>query len=63
MGDVKQGNEGIFITGKTGNTNTTILVDTGSSVTIINPKLLREVDLENRSDLVITESSLRLKSA
>lgn len=63
MGDVKQGNEGIFITGKIGNANTTILVDTGSSVTIINPKLLREVDLENRSDLVITESSLRLKSA
>lgn len=36
-------------------------MDIGLSVIIINFKLLREVDLENRLDLVIIESSFRLK--
>ena len=61
VGDVKQRNEGIFIKGEMKNKELTMLVDTESSVTIINLKLYEEI-LSMRELNLIT-SNIRLKSA
>lgn len=61
VGDVKQKNEGILVNGKIGDIKTTILIDTGSSVTIINPTLFKEINSNNELNLIKT--SVRLKSA
>ena len=61
VGDVKQRNEGIFIKGEIKNKEITILVDTGSSVTIINPKLFEEIDPKRELNFIAT--NIRLKSA
>ena len=59
VGDVKQGTEGIFIAGKIENVKTSILIDTGSSVTIISPELFDRLILS----VNIKSSNIRLRSA
>ena len=61
VGDVKQRNEEIFIKGEIKNKEITMLVDTGSSVTIINPKLFEEIDPKRELNSIAT--NIRLKSA
>ena len=59
MGDVKQGAEGIFISGEIENVLTYKLIDTGSSATIISPKLFERLMLSEN----IKSSNIRLRSA
>ena len=59
VGDVKQGTEGIFIAGKIENVKTSILIDTGSSATIISPELFDRLMLS----VNIKSSNIRLRSA
>ena len=59
VGDVKQGAEGIFISGEIENVLTYKLIDTGSSATIIRPKLFERLMLSEN----IKSSNIRLRSA
>ena len=61
VGDIKQKEEGIFIKGEITDREIAMSVDTGSSVTIINPKLFEELD--PKRELNFIETDIRLKSA
>jgi predicted aspartyl protease len=61
VGDIKQRNEGIFVKGRIGDVKTTILVDTGSSLTIVNPTLFNEINPDNK--IKLTKTNVRLRTA
>lgn len=60
VGDIKGGNDGIYVIGKIGSKRIPMLVDTGASVTIVSTQFYKNLKLEKPQ---LTQVSIKLTSA
>lgn len=60
VGDIKGGNDGMYVIGKIGSKRIPMLVDTGASVTIVSTQFYENLKLEKPQ---LTQVSIKLTSA